>query len=656
MPKLLPRLCLLALVMLAIVPAAAAAGLSERDRRVYQEAFAAVDKQQWVRARDIASRAKDPLLAKTIQWLDLIQTGPGRSFEEMSRFLAENPEWPLLNTMRANAERAMPKNLEPAAVIGWFGDRAPSTAAGVLRLATALRDSGRVEAARVLARQGWVEKDMTVEEEREFLALFKKELRAEDHLNRLDRLLWDRDQAAARRMMPRVDRPHQLLAEARLRLMSFDPGVDAAVQRVPASLRNDPGLIYDRARWRRNKELYESVVELLDPPVVGARRPDLLWREMEDAARRALTRGDISVAYRLAKNHGAESGIAFADGEWLAGWIALRYLQEPQTAYEHFQRLYAGVTSSISKSRGAYWAGRAAEAMGEETLARNWYRTAAEAMTTYYGQLAAQRLGTGEAARFPTLPQPTADQIAAFDANELVRVVRALGQIDQLDRAKPFLVRLVDHAKTPAEHRLIADLAADQGRNDLMVLVSKEARRDGVELVEYLYPMRDLPDGLSPEAALVLGVIRQESAFDVAAVSSAGAKGLMQLMPGTAKHVAKQLRIAFDEKKLTRDPNYNVRLGSAYLQELIDRFRGSYILAIAGYNAGPSRSVEWIRQYGDPRDADVDVIDWIESIPFSETRNYVQRVIENLMVYRHRLGDTQLAQHEEPALGPAAVH
>ena len=639
----------------AAAPAAASDRLSARDQQLYQDAFAAADKEQWVKARQLADRAKNPLLAKVIRWLDLTQPGPGRSFEEMRGFLADNPDWPLLATLRSNAERAMPRGLDDASVAAWFGDRTPATAAGVMRLGAALFDLGRQEQARDLVRRGWVEQDMAADEEKEFLGLFKKQLRAEDHVARLDRLLWDRQESAARRMLPRVDEGHRLLADARLRLMAMDPGVDGAVKRVPAALRKDPGLIYDRARWRRIKGLYEEVVELLDPPVAGVRKPDLMWREVEDAARRALTRGDISVAYRLAQHHGAESGTAFADGEWLAGWIALRFLGEPQPAYEHFARLYAGVTSSVSQSRGAYWAGRAAEAMGETALARNWYRTAADSMTTYYGQLAAQRLGNGEAQRFPTLPQPTAEQIAAFDRDELVRVVRMLGQVDQLDRARPFVVRLVDHAKTPGDHRLIADLAAEQGRNDLMVVASKEARRSGIELVEYLYPLRDLPSGLGPENALVLGVIRQESAFAVTAVSSAGARGLMQLMPSTAKHVAKQAGLKYEEKKLTRDPSYNIRLGSAYLQELIERFRGSYILAIAAYNAGPSRSVEWMRVYGDPREAEIDVIDWIESIPFSETRNYVQRVIENLMVYRHRLGDTQVAETREPDLG-TTVH
>lgn len=650
MSHLLRNLFLMVVVLFAAHSASAAERLSERDQRIYAEAFAAVDKAQWVKARQIAERAKDPLLAKVIQWLDLTQPGPGRSFGEMQQFLAENPDWPLLGVMRANAERAMPKGLNHAEVIAWFGDRTPATGAGTMRLAEALLHSGREEQAREILRQGWVEQNLSAEEEIEFLGQFKKYLRAEDHVARLDRLLWDREKNAARRMLPRVSKPYQLLADARLRLMSDDPGVDAAVKRVPASLKNDPGLIYDRARWRRSKGLYEEVVELLDPPVTGVRRPEQMWREVEDAARRALTRGDISVAYRLAQHHGAESGTAFADGEWLAGWIALRFLQEPQPAYEHFTKLYAGVTSSISKSRGAYWAGRAAEAMGETTLARNWYRTAAEYMTTYYGQLAAQRLGTGEALRFPTLPQPTQEQTAAFNANELVRVVRQLGQIDQLDRAKPFIVRLVDHAQNPGDHRLIADLAAEQARNDLMVLAAKEARKSGVELVEYLYPLRELPEQIAPEPALILGVIRQESAFSTTAVSSAGARGLMQLMPSTAKQVAKKIGLKYEEKKLTSDPGYNVRLGSAYLQDLINRFRGSYVLAIAAYNAGPSRSVDWIRQFGDPREAEVDVIDWIESIPFSETRNYVQRVIENLMVYRHRLGDTQIAQQDEPAL------
>jgi soluble lytic murein transglycosylase len=282
--------------------------------------------------------------------------------------------------------------------------------------------------------------------------------------------------------------------------------------------------------------------------------------------------------------------------------------------------------------------------MGDMATAQNWYRAAATNNSAYYGQLAAARLGSSDALVFAPMPQPTAAEIAAFNKRELVRVVRLLGQLDQDDRTRAFLKSMADNSTSPASLRMIADLGWELHRDDLAVMVAKIARDKGVDLIEYLYPLRSVPQGPGPEPALTLAIIRQESAFEVDAVSPAGALGLMQLMPATAKHVAKGMSLRYRKEDLTRSPDYNMLLGRAYLQEILDSFSGSYVLAIAAYNAGPDRVNSWMSLYGDPRDRGVDVVDWIETIPIYETRNYVQRVLENLQVYRHRLGVVQVAQ------------
>jgi soluble lytic murein transglycosylase len=383
---------------------------------------------------------------------------------------------------------------------------------------------------------------------------------------------------------------------------------------------------------------------VLDPPPPLITRPELMWPELEDAARRAVLRGDMSVGYRIASGHQSTEGVTFADGEWLSGWIALRFLDDYQQSYNHFTGLYTGVASPISKARGAYWAGRAAEEMGDLATAQNWYRAAASNLTTYYGQLAASRVGSRDVLQFAPMPQPSKAERLKFEGRELVRVVRLLAQLDEADRARPFIQRLTDQTEEPTELRLIADLGHEIGHEDYAVMVAKAAHAKGVDLIDYLFPVRAIPKGDGPESALLLAVIRQESAFDVKAVSSAGALGLMQLMPSTAKHVAKTLKTKYRQKDLVKDGDYNIRLGRAYLKELLEFFDQSYVLAVAAYNAGPDRVNQWIQLFGDPRDYGVDVVDWVETIPLSETRNYVQRVMENLEVYRHRLGTPQMVQ------------
>jgi soluble lytic murein transglycosylase len=296
----------------------------------------------------------------------------------------------------------------------------------------------------------------------------------------------------------------------------------------------------------------------------------------------------------------------------------------------------------ISVARGAYWAGRAAEAKGDPASTR-WYTAAAKHQATYYGQLAAFRMGNSAPPKLVPEPTPSKQEIAAFDKKEIVRAARMLDQLGERDRMKPFVLRLSDLAKSPTEHALAARLAEEMGRLDLSVSLAKRASYVGVPLMQHGYPVLQMDRGGLAEKPLVLAMTRQESAFDVAAVSRAGARGLMQLMPTTAKEVAKQQGLPYNADRLLSDPTYNLTLGRAFLDGLLERFSGSYVLSVAAYNAGPARVWQWVQQFGDPREPNVDVIDWIELIPFNETRSYVQRVLENLQVYRVRLGDTQLA-------------
>lgn len=625
------------------------ASLSDRDKAIYQQAFSAVANDRWKEARRLAATAKNKLPAKVIQWLDLTRPGPGRSFEEMTKFYIDNPGWPLRDTLQAQAERAMPGAYSASSVLKWFSERQPLTAEGAMRLAGALRATNQTERARRVAEEAWINEDFDREEAAAFLDSCGDLLNQADHVARLDRLLWDNERDQATQMLQRVDEGHRIVARARLKLADQQSDALSLLAQVPKELRREPGLVFEVARYFRRQGAYEKAAKALDPPPSNPLRPERMWDEFENAARDALARGDITVAYRLAASHGADSGRAFAEGEWLAGWIALRFLSEPDTAAKHFTDMYAGVDSVISQARGAYWAGRAADEKGDTAAAQDWYRTAAKNMTTYYGQLAAERLGEKLDLHLQGPVKPAPADKAAFEKKELVKVVRLLGVIGEKDRTRPFLLKLMSTSGKAIELHMIAALAREIRRDDLAILVAKEARQRGVEMTDYLFPMVKVPVGGEPESAFTLGIIRQESAFDAKAASPAGALGLMQLLPSTAKAIAKELKIKKFKDTQLLDPKVNVTLGRAYLSKLVNHFKGSYILATAAYNAGPSRVQEWIFTYGDPRQAGTDVVDWIESIPFDETRNYVQRVMENLQVYRGRLnkGTARLALEED---------
>lgn len=614
--------------------------LSERDRTAYSDAFEAIGKKQFGRARLLAEQAENPMPGKVIRWLDLIRTrsdGDQASFSEFAEFLDQNPGWPSQTSLQRAAERAMADDLPDERVLAWFGRRPPLTVDGTLRYAAALLRAGESERAVKLLGQAWIGLNFDQEQEIAFRQRYKQLITPEDEIARLERLLWQRSDNAARRQAKRIDNGYVELTDARLRLARRRPGVDSAIKRVPAHLKNNPGLNFERALWRQRKGRAEGVIELLDPPRTDVAYPELWWRLRRRAVRWAIDNGDHAAAQRIASHHGVDHGLVFAEGEWLAGWIALRFLKDPKQAYQHFVRLHDGVSSPISRARGAYWAGEAAAAKGTAKWAKHWHRLAAQHSTTYYGQLAARRLGQEPSVVLPQSVRPTLEERAKFDRQELVYVVRLLGELDQRKAQKRFLDHMRQTAGGAADFQLVAELADSQGRPDIALRTAKDARMAGFILSDQLYPKPPLQaiDGLNP--ALMFALIRQESQFYPEAVSGSGARGLMQLMPATAKLVAKGLNLTYRRDKLTEDPIFNLKLGSAYLIQLLERFDGTVMLALASYNAGPHRVQQWIKNYGDPRRAEVDAVDWAERIPFSETRNYVQRILETVPVYETRL-------------------
>jgi soluble lytic murein transglycosylase len=442
-----------------------------------------------------------------------------------------------------------------------------------------------------------------------------------------------------------VDDSYRQFAQARLALDSDAPNAESLAANLPERFKNDPGLIYELIRYRRQHDLDDQAIPLFSHPAADKVRPELWWTERAVLARRALSQGRLSVAYEIAHRHGQQNGTIFADAEWLSGWIALRFLGNRELALEHFSRMYQHVTSVQSKARAAYWAGRALEALEREDESARWYTLAAVHITTFYGQLAAERLGLDQRQPLPIDPQPTPLDIETFDHHELVLAARMLGEIKETDLIRPFLFHVGDQTNSPGLRILAANLASALNRADVAVSIAKRSERDGLPMIATGYPVPRLETPGTPERALLLGLIRQESAFYDQAVSPVGARGLMQLMPTTAAKVAKAMNVAFPKtdaltNALTEDPGLNVKLGASYLGNLLSDFNGSYVLSVASYNAGPSRVKKWIRDIGDPRKRDVDAVDWIESIPFSETRNYVQRVLEGVQIYRRRLGTT----------------
>ncbi|WPZ33025.1 lytic transglycosylase domain-containing protein [Thalassobaculum sp. OXR-137] len=607
----------------------------------------------WDKVSAVRGRGRDAAMEALFQWTRLRDGGQPTDFAAIERFLNDHPGWPDESTLVARAEELMPRDISLARKLDWFAKHPPRSTQGKLAHLEAVARTGDQATVQAKVRQTWRSIELGNKDEALFLARYGKYLRQIDHIERLDDMLWRGHAGAARQAMDHVPDGWRKLADARLRLRYKQAGVDEAIRRVPKDLQDDPGLHYERLRWRRQSGMKVGARELMFQAPPSEEFAALWWRERAWHIREALDDGNLKDAYLLAASHNQRSGAPFADAEWLAGWIALRFLDRPKDALRHFTQLHGNVSTPISSGRAAYWAGRASEAVGDPDGAREWYARGAAFQTTFYGQLAAARIGAKRIA-LPAPAAPDAAARAAFDADDEVQATRALLRLRMDRTARLFLRHMAVSSDDIDRSALIAEMAAEAGELGTAVFTARRAATGRMILPALGYPVLQPTPTEGPEPAFVHAIIRQESSFETTAISRVGARGLMQLMPATAEVTAKSIGLVYDLGSLIARPDYNVTLGSTYLKQMVNRFDGHYIKAIAAYNAGPGRVAAWVRDHGDPSDPKVDVIDWIERIPFSETRNYVQRVLEALHVYRDRLANDHDQATAIAALAPSA--
>ena len=590
--------------------------------------------QDWDAAN---TAAEGPLASDIVEWMRL-RAGAGK-LGDFEAFLARRPDWPGLALMREKGESAVARSTEPNRVLTYFAVQLPRVPEGSLALIKAYLTLGRAADAETEAIRGWTELEFTAPEEDALLALMPDALSVA-HEVRLDRVLWADRVPEAERMLPRVGADWRALALARMALRAEAGNASSLVDAVPKSLAGDAGLAFERFLWRMKKDrTADATALILDRSKSAASLGDpAAWADRRASLARALMRaGQPRDAYRVAARNQMTEGQDYADLEFLSGFIALRKLGDPDAALTHFANLKAAVTTPISLARALYWQGRAYEAKGENKSAKAAYAKAAENQTAYYGLLAAERLGLNLDAGLLADNRPADWRNASFAGSSVFQAARLLVRAGDRGLGKRFLLHLAEGLSADSLDQL-ADYALEAGEPHIAVLIAKQAAERGIILPRAYFPLTDMvPDDLPVSRALALSIARRESEFDAAVISPAGARGLMQVMPGTAKQIAPTAGLPYEPGRLTSDPGYNVTLGSTYLRKLIDDFGPSVALVASGYNAGPGRPSRWIGEFGDPRRSDVDVVDWVETIPFTETRTYVMRVTESVVIYRAKL-------------------
>jgi len=626
--------------------AVAASPLTAAEIAAFAAALKAIDDSRWADARAAVANFRNTLLDRYVAW-SILRAAPRTeaSFAATWRFLREQPDWPEPEVLRRQAEDRIGPETPAAEAVRYFTAFPPLTSTGHMRRLEAASSAAPNDVAR-FARDTWQNATLRNSDENDFLNRYAQFLTGPDQVARFDRILREGRHQVARDLVPKLPPDYQPVANARLAMATRAADAATLLRALPPARLNDPTLRFERMQWIRRTGTLDEAKAALAGPIPN--QNDAWWNERNLVVRALLDADRPADAYAVATGHGLTKGVSFAEGEFLAGWIALRQLKKPAVALKHFSTLYDGVSTDISKSRGAYWLARTYEAAKQTKDASDWYARAAGYGQTFYGQLAARKL-QGVSPKFPVDPVPTAADKQALAGRELAAMARYLGQIEEYDRARPFLLRLARSVTSPGEVALLAQLALDLKRPDVGLTVARRGAENGVVLFDAAFPIVDLGATGSIERALALALAKQESSFNAGAVSTSNALGLMQLLPTTARDVAGRLKVPFIESKLTRDPAYNVQLGSQYLAEMLQRFGGSYELALAAYNAGPNRVARWIEAGGDPRTAKIDMVDWIEMMPFRETRNYVQRIMEAVTVYRSRLAGP--FQTVPPAVG-----
>ena len=618
---------------------------SHKDYEIAKRAIQAIEKRKWTLALTISKKARDKSIYNFIQWRHLLTTGNQASFYDYLAFIKSNENYPRINRIRYLAEHKLSTDkISPKKIIGWFNTGEPLSGFGKLILGESFIQTGDIAKGTSLIKDGWITADLNRSDMKFFRKKYKKYLNADDYIKRADYLAWEGKSWDLKRMLRYLPKNYELLYNARQILMSKSYGVDKAIKNVPAKLKNDAGLNYDRLKWRRKRGRVDDSLKIIfkvrnnkDYLV----RPDKWWTERAIMARALIYKNKYELAYKVSSKHSLDNGPKFAEAEWLSGWIALSFLNDPILAIDHFNNFYQNVSYPISLSRGAYWLARSYEKIGDKDQSIEWYNEASNYLTTYYGQLAHLKIKPNEKFELKEQQKVEDGYRSSFYKKDLVKLVYLLGELNKSKYTKNILKHIANDNIDSGSEILAAELASKISRYDFAIQISKLASYEKRFHNNFNYPVISTPGFVNgrkiPETAFILSLIRQESEFDMSANSHAGAQGLMQLMPYTAKLVAKQAKLPYNKSRLTTDPEYNINLGSHYIAGLILQYDGAYPFATAAYNAGPNRVKYWKKINKDPQKNQVDFVDWVELIKFKETRNYVQRVMENYNVYRYML-------------------
>ena len=629
---------------------AATASTSQSDIAALQTVADLVRRRRASEATQAQATISDPVARKLAEWIILRGNDNGASVERYRAFVAANPSWPSQIFMRRRAEAALwDDRRDDSTILTWFQNETPLSAKGRFALARALLARGDRQGAEHHVREAWQDDGISAALEAAALEQFGPLLRPGDHKARMDILLYGRDHEGALRAAQRLGSAQVALARARIAVAKRAANAKALLDSVPRELQSDPGYIFSKVQWLRRQERIEEAGRLM---LTAPRDPAVLydldewWIERRVLSRELLDIGNPRMAYLVARDGPLPAkGVYKTQKEFTAGWIALRFLNDPATATQHFSRIPARTDDPTALARAGYWLGRAAEAAGRSQEARAAYQSAAMHSTSYYGQLARAKLGMPqiEINRAPGTGLRSAERF------EIVRALQLLYAINERDLAVTVLADLGESA----EPEVLAGLGEVASRNSDargMLQLGKAAMNRSLPFDAYGFPVSGLPRyrpiGPEVDPSVVFAIARQESGFNPSVVSPAQAYGLMQVTPSAAKYVTRKYGATYDLKRLQSDSVYNTTLGAAELGGLLEDYRGSYVMAFAAYNAGRGSLRKWIARYGDPRDPSVDTIDWVERIPFSETRNYVQRIMENLQVYRARFGGGNRLQIE----------
>jgi soluble lytic murein transglycosylase len=601
----------------------------------------------FITAGDLANRSGESAAVKLVELLYLRDHAIEAGYARIMSFLSSAPKWPLTETLMKRAELALYKNQENARIVlAHFGARKPGTPLGMLALARSSYSIGNSTQGKLSLENAWNNPAVDADLEKLILAEFGSQLTTADHRQRVWRLIYAQESSAAIRNAKRLGGVYADAALAAQALLNEFGGAERQYANLPVAMKNEPALKFALAHYYRKQEDYSKARSILASvsKEALATDPEGWWNERRIIIRRSVGPNHIAhwnTAYKMAKIHGGVTGDSLIEAEFLAGWIALRYLKKPNAALAHFSHLQSLASSRTDQARAAYWIGRTYLALRNRGNAGVAFHDAAKHSTVYYGQLAREQIGLGQKPEAINGGQSSATAQTTVNGDEVVQAYRLMAQVGAKNELNMFLWSLANRFDSVDEMNAVAAIVQNTAGTSWALRLAKGASQRGIDIDSWSYPLRGLPSwaqiGKPIEKSLVFALSRQESEFDPSAGSSVGAQGLMQLMPATARLVARQYNVAFAPAKLKSDPAYNVKLGAAHLADLVDNFNGSYVLTLVAYNAGPRRSREWVDEFGDPRNGQVDAVDWVECVPFEETRQYIQKVLQNVHVYRSRL-------------------